>query len=576
MPDGTHSLDLLLEHRDWVRRLAHRLVHDAVEAEDVAQQVWLSAVEATPEQVRSPRAWLGTLARRTVARRRRTASRRDRREELYGDRGHREAPPDEVVARAESHRNVVDAVLQLSPRLREAVLLHYFEGLPVREVAARLGDPVETVRSRLRLARGRLRDRLAPSPDVARRTGVLALAGVNFDPASAAGTSGSSLSGALAMTAAQKSLTIAAVVVAGLAGVAWFVERGHASSLEDELRTQGERVAALEADAERAERDRARLERTSAGATERAAELDDQLARTLAELATAKADAAAAARRAEASKQAEAEAESPAETIGTGIRPDTSGPSAPRRGGDPEETLTRRKVLAALEKSPDSEEHLWAIGQLIDWLEVGGRKRAWSRFVLEQIARDANVGPNEAVRLEAAYQLAESDSEERAVLAAAAAAGWTGDGRLDGFLRNVTVDAEPRVHRQLLRTLDHHPSEAFSDHVIRLVEGATDAIVLASVFDEDRAVAAAKVESRSTQVVEAYAKRLHDRSLPDDTRTKCYLCLALAGLRARHRAASELRSLAGHDESWSERLTNAAQLLESGRGTADDLEDLLD
>ena len=575
MPDGTHSLDLLLEHRDWVRRLAHRLVRDAVEAEDVAQQVWLSAVEATPDQVHSPRAWLGTLARRTVARRRRTTSRRERREELYGDRGHREAPPDEVVARAESHRNVVDAVLQLSPRLKEAVLLHYFEGLPVREVADRLGDPVETVRSRLRLARGRLRDRLAPSPAVARRTGVLALAGVTFDPASVAGSSASSLSGALAMTAAQKSLTIAAVVVAGLAGVAWFVERGHASSLEDELRTQGERVAALEADAERSERDRARLERTSAGATERATELDDQLARTLAELATLKQTQASESASTEPSGDAEVPPESQATKvqIGSGA---SAGPSAPRRGVDSDETRTRRKVLAALENEPDSEEHVWAIGQLIDWLGVGGRKRAWSRSVLEHIARDANVGPNEATQLEAAYQLAESNSEVRAALGAAAAAGWSGDRRLDGFLRSITVDTEPQVHRQLLRTLDHHPSEAFSDHVIRLVEGSTDETVLSPLFDEDRAMAAAKVETRSTQVVEAYARRLRGGGLPDRIREKGYFCLAMAGLRARDRAAAELRNLAGRDAAWADRLTKAAELLESGRGTGDDLEDLLD
>jgi len=69
--------------------------------------------------------------------------------------------PEEVVIENERKKAVHEAIAQLSPPLREVVVLHYLEGLPVDEVAKILSVPIGTVLSRLARAREALRRTLA-------------------------------------------------------------------------------------------------------------------------------------------------------------------------------------------------------------------------------------------------------------------------------------------------------------------------------------------------------------------------------------------------------------------------------
>jgi RNA polymerase sigma-70 factor (ECF subfamily) len=63
-------------------------------------------------------------------------------------------PPDEYTAR----RDVVRLLDELPNEQREVLVLHYLLGLTVSEVAVEVGAPCETVRSRIRLAKARLRE----------------------------------------------------------------------------------------------------------------------------------------------------------------------------------------------------------------------------------------------------------------------------------------------------------------------------------------------------------------------------------------------------------------------------------
>ena len=156
---STTSIEALLVHREWLRGLASRLVADPSRADDVAQQAWLTALERAPKQVRHPRAWLATVLRSWVLRDARSESRRRVRESSVARRDVGPATID-VVARAEWHRRVVNLVMELDEPYRTTVLLRFHEGLPPREVAARTGTPVETVRTRVRRGLERIRRRL--------------------------------------------------------------------------------------------------------------------------------------------------------------------------------------------------------------------------------------------------------------------------------------------------------------------------------------------------------------------------------------------------------------------------------
>jgi RNA polymerase sigma-70 factor (ECF subfamily) len=71
--------------------------------------------------------------------------------------GHRES---NAGARALEHRKLAQAVSSLAPEHAEIVLLGYVEDLSCTEIAARLGIPVGTVKSRVRRALAILREQL--------------------------------------------------------------------------------------------------------------------------------------------------------------------------------------------------------------------------------------------------------------------------------------------------------------------------------------------------------------------------------------------------------------------------------
>src|SRR5689334_11898902 len=116
-PTTPARIEHLLAHREWVRRLARSLVNDESRAADLEQEVWPSALERPPRDLRAPRGWLATALRHAASNLRRGEGRRARREE---ETAHPEAVPAAVdlVAEAETQRRVVDAVLQLEEPYR--------------------------------------------------------------------------------------------------------------------------------------------------------------------------------------------------------------------------------------------------------------------------------------------------------------------------------------------------------------------------------------------------------------------------------------------------------------------------
>lgn len=147
-------------HGGAVFALAARVCGDRGRAEDVTQLVfstlWEQADRFDPERG-SLRSYLLTMAHRRAVDLLRTEGRRREREERVGALAG--APYDlerEVWDLAVSER-VRAALGDLAPGERRAIEMAYFGGHTYREVAALLGEPEGTVKSRIRYGLQRLR-----------------------------------------------------------------------------------------------------------------------------------------------------------------------------------------------------------------------------------------------------------------------------------------------------------------------------------------------------------------------------------------------------------------------------------
>jgi RNA polymerase sigma-70 factor (ECF subfamily) len=156
-----------------VNGLALRILGDRQLAEeitgDVFLQVWSSAATYDPRRG-SALAWLFTLTRsRAIDRLRAAAGERRRTEPLEAgaERPSCEAGPEEDSSLAERRRLVRTALDALAREQREAIELAFFRGFTHTEIAALLGAPLGTVKTRIRLGMGRLRDVLTARGGIA-------------------------------------------------------------------------------------------------------------------------------------------------------------------------------------------------------------------------------------------------------------------------------------------------------------------------------------------------------------------------------------------------------------------------
>ncbi len=149
-----------------VHALVVRIVKDDGIAEevtgDVYFQAWKQAGRYDPGRG-SPLAWLLAIARtRAIDRIRLAVAARTAHEPIEGLRLSSDRPgPDDAYAIDQRQRQVQAALAALPAEQRQAVELAYFGGLSHTEIAERLGDPLGTVKTRIRLAMHKLHGSLS-------------------------------------------------------------------------------------------------------------------------------------------------------------------------------------------------------------------------------------------------------------------------------------------------------------------------------------------------------------------------------------------------------------------------------
>ena len=151
-----------------VYALALRIIGQSADAEDIVVdsfwQVWQQAAnyDVSRGQLRG---WIVTIARSRALDRLRVIRRAPTVDSEEADNARRilasDDNPEQETWEAEQSAIVGAALAALPKEQREALELAYYQGLSQSEVAARLGEPLGTIKTRIRLGMMKLREQLS-------------------------------------------------------------------------------------------------------------------------------------------------------------------------------------------------------------------------------------------------------------------------------------------------------------------------------------------------------------------------------------------------------------------------------
>ena len=149
-------------------RLCYSLLMNEQDAEDILQESFLYAfknLHRFDSRKASLKTWLTTIA---VSRCRNTYRRKRflmvSISQWFGFelKAPASEAPEAAAIRRDAEESIQKALGDLSPRLREAIVLRYGQGLTYREISEVMGCPQKTAESRVRLGHQRLKQSLQP------------------------------------------------------------------------------------------------------------------------------------------------------------------------------------------------------------------------------------------------------------------------------------------------------------------------------------------------------------------------------------------------------------------------------
>lgn len=146
--------ELVRLYQSDLLRLCCVCLQDASQAEDAVQETFIKAYRGLKHfrGESSEKTWLIRIAVNTCRDMRRSAWFRHMNRRVTPD-----MLPDAIEAYTPADEDLVVAIMNLPPRLREAVVLHYDQQMSVKEIAALCGVSSPAVSNRLARARKMLR-----------------------------------------------------------------------------------------------------------------------------------------------------------------------------------------------------------------------------------------------------------------------------------------------------------------------------------------------------------------------------------------------------------------------------------
>jgi RNA polymerase sigma-70 factor, ECF subfamily len=175
MAQGQHDALAALydETSSMLNGMLHRILERPEDAEEVLLDVYMKAwknAAGYSEKRGSVHAWLVTMARNTAIDRIRQRRAQPRMVEFESETGidfeSPDASPEAQTATAQRRRRVQQLLNELPPEQREALMLAFFAGLTHAELAEKLGEPLGTIKSRIRMGLMRLRSLLDEEGEV--------------------------------------------------------------------------------------------------------------------------------------------------------------------------------------------------------------------------------------------------------------------------------------------------------------------------------------------------------------------------------------------------------------------------
>ncbi len=164
-PSGSLSFDELYQnYATDVLRVAYYYLGNRELAEDVTQDVFVKLITNCPSlEAGREKAWLLKVALNRCRDLWRSSWIR---KVVLGHPGFECFPAPDMIGRLADQQTISEAVSRLNPEFKEVVLLFYYQGFSVSEIADMLGIAEGTVSSRLSRAREKLQKELKGDDDL--------------------------------------------------------------------------------------------------------------------------------------------------------------------------------------------------------------------------------------------------------------------------------------------------------------------------------------------------------------------------------------------------------------------------